>query len=61
MLPVTHGVDRTRKKVLRYALLTWMASMVPALLTGDWVYGAVALVSGAWFAEWPCTSKPCPK
>ena len=51
MLPVTHGVDRTRKEVLRYALLTWMVSMVPAVLTGDWVYGAVALVSGAWFVR----------
>ena len=51
MLPVTHGVDRTRKEVLRYAFLTWMVSMVPALLTGDWVYGAVAWVSGAWFVR----------
>ena len=49
MLPVTHGVDRTRREVLNYAMLTWIVSMVPALLTGDWLYGAIAWLSGAWF------------
>ncbi|MHB8115283.1 MAG: heme o synthase, partial [Acidithiobacillus ferrivorans] len=49
MLPVTHGVDRTRKEILNYAILTWIVSLVPAFLTGDWVYGAIAVLSGAWF------------
>ncbi|AEM47189.1 MAG: heme o synthase [Acidithiobacillus ferrivorans] len=49
MLPVTHGVDRTRKEILNYAILTWIVSLVPAFLTGDWVYGAIAALSGAWF------------
>jgi protoheme IX farnesyltransferase len=49
MLPVTHGVDRTRREVRNYALLTWIVSMVPALLTGDWLDGAIAGLSGAWF------------
>ncbi len=41
MLPVTHGVDRTRQEVLRYAVLTWLVSLAPVLLTGDWVYGGI--------------------
>ena len=50
MLPVTHGVERTRREVLRYALATWVVSLIPALLTGDLVYGSVAWVAGAWYA-----------
>ncbi|MGC9127762.1 MAG: heme o synthase [Acidithiobacillus sp.] len=49
MLPVTHGVDRTRREVVRYALATWAVSMVPAFLNQDWIYGAIAGVAGAWF------------
>lgn len=49
MLPVTHGVDRTRHEVLRYAVATWVVSLLPALLAGDWVYGAVALLAGGWY------------
>ncbi len=51
MLPVTHGVDRTRREVLNYAVLTWLVSLLPAFLSGDWIYGAVAMVSGAWFVR----------
>ena len=50
MLPVTHGVERTRREVLRYALATWAVSLIPALLTGDLIYGAIAWVAGAWYA-----------
>ena len=50
MLPVTHGVDRTRREVLRYALATWGVSLIPVLLTGDLMYGGVAWVAGAWYA-----------
>ncbi|MDD3761060.1 MAG: heme o synthase [Acidithiobacillus sp.] len=49
MLPVTHGVDRTRKEILVYALATWLVSLVPAFLTHDWVYGGIAWIAGAWF------------
>ncbi|WMT48366.1 MAG: heme o synthase [Acidithiobacillus caldus] len=49
MLPVTHGVDRTRREVVRYALATWAVSMIPALLNRDWIYGAIAFGAGAWF------------
>lgn len=51
MLPVTHGVDRTRREVLNYAVLTWLVSLLPAFLSGDWIYGAVAMVSGAGFVR----------
>lgn len=50
MLPVTHGVERTRREVLRYALATWVVSLIPALLTGDLIYGGIAWVAGAWYA-----------
>ncbi|WP_308389065.1 heme o synthase [Acidithiobacillus sp. AMEEHan] len=49
MLPVTHGVDRTRKEVLVYAVATWLVSLVPAFLNHDWVYGGIAWIAGAWF------------
>ena len=35
-----------KREVRNYALLTWIVSMVPALLTGDWLYGAIAGLSG---------------
>lgn len=35
--------------------------MVPTVLTGDWVYGAVALVSGAWFVRMALRLKIMPK
>ncbi len=34
--------------------------MVPTVLTGDWVYGAVALVSGAWFVRMALRLKTMP-
>ncbi len=49
MLPVTHGIDRTRREVMHYAILTWLVSMIPAIITGDWIYGGIAWISGAWF------------
>ena len=61
MLPVTHGVDRTRREVLNYAILTWIVSMVPVFLTGDWVYGAIAGLSGAWFVGMALHLKALPE
>lgn len=49
MLPVTHGIDRTRKEILVYAIATWLVSLVPAFLSHDWIYGGIAWVAGAWF------------
>ena len=61
MLPVTHGVDRTRREVLNYAVLTWIVSMAPVFLTGDWVYGAIAALSGAWFVGMALHLKALPE
>ena len=61
MLPVTHGVDRTRQEVLRYAVLTWLVSLAPVLLTGDWVYGGIAGISGAWFVGMALRLKGLPE
>ncbi len=49
MLPVTHGVERTRREVVRYAVATLLVSLVPAYLAHDWIYGAAALVTGVWY------------
>ncbi|MDA8389232.1 MAG: heme o synthase [Gammaproteobacteria bacterium] len=49
MLPVTHGVERTRREVVRYALATLLVSLVPAYLAHDWIYGAAATVTGVWY------------
>lgn len=50
MLPVTHGVERTRREIIKYTVATVMISLVPTLLgeTGL-LYGAVATVSGLWY------------
>ena len=61
MLPVTHGVDRTRQEVLHYAVLTWLVSLAPVLLTGDWVYGGIAGISGAWFVGMALRLKGLPE
>ena len=61
MLPVTHGVDRTRREVLNYAILTWIVSMAPVFLTSDWVYGAIAGLSGAWFVGMALHLKALPE
>jgi protoheme IX farnesyltransferase len=50
MHPVVHGEDATRKQILVYAVLTVLATLafVPLKVLGL-VYGAIALVLGAWF------------
>lgn len=47
MLPVTHGVDRTRREIVRYSWLTLAASLVPVVV-GDAgiLYAVVAVVFG---------------
>ncbi|WP_308389832.1 heme o synthase [Acidithiobacillus sp. AMEEHan] len=49
MLPVTHGIDRTRREIVRYAISTWLVSLAPVLYTHDWLYASIAGISGAWF------------
>ncbi|WP_414041062.1 heme o synthase [Acidithiobacillus sp. M4-SHS-6] len=61
MLPCTHGIDRTRREVLNYAVLTWVVSLVPAFLTGDWIYGGIAWLSGAWFVGMALRLKALPE
>ncbi|APZ44538.1 protoheme IX farnesyltransferase [Acidihalobacter ferrooxydans] len=50
MLPVTHGVERTRLEIVKYAFATVLVSVLPTLFgeTGL-LYGAVALASGLWY------------
>lgn len=50
MLPVTHGVERTRKEIVKYAVGTLIVSLIPTLLgeTGI-LYAVVAAVSGIWY------------
>ncbi len=54
MLPITHGDDHTRKRILLYALSMVPPSLLP-VLTGhaSLGYGAVALGINAWFV-WMC-------
>lgn len=50
MLPVTHGVERTRREIVKYAVATLLVSLMPTLLgeTGL-LYGLVAAASGVWY------------
>lgn len=50
MLPVTHGVERTRKEIVRYAVATLLVSLMPSVFgeTGA-LYAAVAAASGLWY------------
>ncbi|MHB8255211.1 MAG: heme o synthase [Acidiferrobacter sp.] len=49
MLPVTHGVDRTRREIVKYAVATLFVSLVPIWANGSLVYGAVAAVFGTYY------------
>ncbi|AOU97923.1 protoheme IX farnesyltransferase [Acidihalobacter yilgarnensis] len=49
MLPVTHGVERTRAEIVKYALATIAVSLTPALFGAGLPYAAVAAVSGIWY------------
>ncbi|MHB1567396.1 MAG: heme o synthase [Acidiferrobacter sp.] len=51
MLPVTHGVERTRREIVRYAGATLIVSLVPAWITGDLLYGIVALLAGGGYVS----------
>jgi len=49
MLPVTHGVDRTRREIIKYAVATLFVSLVPVLVNRNLLYGAVATVFGGYY------------
>ncbi|APZ41944.1 heme o synthase [Acidihalobacter ferrooxydans] len=49
MLPVTHGVERTRREVVNYAVATLAISLAPAALGAGPLYGVVAAVAGTWY------------
>jgi len=50
MLPVTHGLEATRKQILGYSVLLVLASLLPMPLgLAGWAYGATALVMGVIF------------
>lgn len=49
MLPVTHGVDRTRREVVRYAQATLLVSLLPLFAQESLLYGLVALVFGGYY------------
>ena len=50
MLPVTHGVERTRSEIVKYAVFTLVVSLLPLILgeTGMF-YGIAASLSGLWY------------
>jgi len=50
MLPVTHGLDETRRQILIYSLILAPLGMVPAVMGfGGMLYTAIASILGAFF------------
>ncbi|OBS10934.1 heme o synthase [Acidihalobacter prosperus] len=49
MLPVTHGVERTRVEIVKYAVATIVVSLLPAFFGAGLAYAAVAAISGFWY------------
>lgn len=50
MLPVTHGVAYTARRVLQYSVALWALSLLPcAIGMSGWPYGAAAALLGARF------------
>ncbi len=49
MLPVTHGVARTRREIVNYAAATLAISLAPAFLGAGPLYGVVAIAAGGWY------------
>ena len=49
MLPVTHGVARTRREIVNYAAATLAISVAPAFLGAGPVYGVAAVLAGGWY------------
>nr|AVK42817.1 hypothetical protein [Acidihalobacter sp.] len=49
MLPVTHGVARTRREIVNYSAATLALSLAPAALGAGLLYGIVAAIAGIWY------------
>ncbi len=49
MLPVTHGVDRTRREIVKYAWATLVVSLVPVWANHNLLYGVVAGGFGVYY------------
>ncbi|WP_231940825.1 heme o synthase [Acidihalobacter aeolianus] len=49
MLPVTHGVERTRAEIVKYAVATLAVSLTPALFGAGLLYTLAAAASGIWY------------
>ncbi len=49
MLPVTHGVDRTRQEIVRYALATLLVSLIPVAANENALYALVATGFGSYY------------
>ena len=50
MLPVTHGLDATRRQILGYSALLVLCTLLPMPLgLAGWAYGSTALVTGVMF------------
>ena len=49
MLPVTHGVDRTRREIVKYAWATLAVSLVPVWANENLLYGVVAVAFGVYY------------
>lgn len=49
MLPVTHGVDRTRREIVRYAVATLVVSLIPVVANQNALYAAAAAGFGLYY------------
>ena len=49
MLPVTHGVDRTRREIVRYAVATLVVSLVPVAANQSAPYAVAAAAFGLYY------------
>ena len=49
MLPVTHGVDRTRREIVKYAVATLVVSLIPVIANQNAVYAVAATGLGLYY------------
>ncbi len=49
MLPVTHGVDRTRREIVKYAIATLVVSLIPVIANGNALYAVAAAGLGLYY------------
>ncbi|WP_297387232.1 heme o synthase [Acidiferrobacter sp.] len=49
MLPVTHGVDRTRREIVNYAIATLIVSLIPVIANQNLLYAVAAAGLGLYY------------